>query len=81
MRKNATTLGEYDAAMDDLDRLPIIGTHQVGELVIAVSHKTWTVSDAHGNRWSAGARTGAAMRQGVRKAVGKWLAGKFQAIR
>ncbi|HQY04148.1 MAG: hypothetical protein IPO60_09835 [Flavobacteriales bacterium] len=81
MQREATTLAQYDAAMDDLDRLPIIGTHQVGELVIAVSHKTWTVTDSHGNHWSAGARSGAAMRQGVRKAVDKWLAGKFQAIR
>lgn len=77
MQKEATTLAEYDAAMDDLDRSPIIGQHRIGELDIRVSHKRWEVRDDHDNYYGAGARSGAAMRQDVRKAVNQWLAGKF----
>lgn len=73
----ADTREEYQKALDQLERLPIIGNHSVGQLAISVSYKRWTVSDGHGNSWEAAARSGAAIRTGIRKAFLKWLDLKF----
>lgn len=63
----------YEAGLFALVGKPLIGSHTIGELTIEFTHRTWSVFDANGNRWSGRATTGHGLREGASKAVRKWL--------
>lgn len=76
----ADTAEEYRAALAAMERLPIIGTHTIGELTISVSHKRWTVSDLHGNEYGGAVTAPAKVRGSVRTAVVRWMERRFHNV-
>ena len=77
MNREATTRAESQDALDALEHEPIIGTHTIGKLTLAVNHRRWSMYDSHGNAYGAAARTGEAMRNGIAKAFAQWMNARF----
>lgn len=67
---------KYGELMDEFDRKPLIGTHELGDLTITCSHRFWQVTDGT-NTMSGTSKTATDMRYAIRRHVISWA--KLQA--
>lgn len=73
MDRDCTHWQDYDQALKDLNKEPILGSHRMGALNINISHLRWEVVAGKHWRLAGSNRTGKGIRLDVDKAVRRYL--------